>query len=335
MRTIVRPFAIIVASSFMVSAPVIEARDSATLSSVTRTVSSMSGVNTASKTSVSQNQSRQVVGTQVNRQSSRTQTTPPSATGNATRPGASTTTRPSAGNSQNKGQTTGVQTPTNNNRPNNGNNTSAPRPGNNSNTANRPNVGPSTAPGGPSASRPGAGAAMRPSTMTPAPRPYRPTPPPTAYTRPVPPTSWKPTTGIPTISGILGITFGTGFNLSLNYLYGAGYNISGYGNNAVYLTDIYMLNYIWPDATLYYSNYGLTYSEFYYSTPYYDLARYNAVRANLIATYGPPVVTTIPAGGGYQTTWFGYNNSYITLTFSAATSMGGGIRYYTTLTYGN
>ena len=331
MRTIVRPFAIIVASSFMVSAPVIEARDSATLSSVTRTVSSMSGVNTASKTSVSQNQSRQVVGTQVNRPSTRTQTTPPSATGNATRPGASTTTRPSAGNSQNKGQSTGVQPPTNNNRPNNGNNTSAPRPGNNSNT----NVGPATAPGGPSASRPGAGAAMRPSTMTPAPRPYRPTPPPTAYTRPVPPTSWRPTTGIPTISGILGITFGTGFNLSLNYLYGAGYNISGYGNNAVYLTDIYMLNYIWPDATLYYSNYGLTYSEFYYSTPYYDLARYNAVRANLIATYGPPVVTTIPAGGGYQTTWFGYNNSYITLTFSAATSMGGGIRYYTTLTYGN
>ncbi len=192
--------------------------------------------------------------------------------------------------------------------------------------------GPAVAPGGPG--RPGSGQVMRPPVMQPAPRPYRPVPP-THYARPVPPHAWRPVAGCPTVSGILGITFGTGINLSLDYLYGGGYTIAGYTNNAVYLTDINAFNYIWPDATLYYGSSGLTYSQFFYSTQYYDLSRYNAILASLTAQYGRPVSVVQQAGGGYVSTWFGYNNSYITLSFGQGSAVGGGLRFFTTLTFGN
>lgn len=171
--------------------------------------------------------------------------------------------------------------------------------------------------------------------MKPAPRPYRPVIH-SHYSRPMPPRAWRPYHGCPTITGILGIAFGTGINLSLDYLYGGGYSISGYSNDAVYLTDINALNYVWPDATLHYGPQGgLAYSQFYYSTPYYDLARYNNVRNALIATYGTPVSITQQPNGGYVSTWFGYNNTYITLSFGQGNAMGGSSRFFTTLTFGN
>ena len=309
MRTIVQTFAIMTALSFMAASPTIEARDSAPRVASRGESRSVSTPRITTGKSTAAPAARPSTGAQTSRPTTGNASRPGATGPQATRPGSSTQTRPQTG-------------PGNN-------------PGKGNSTPQRPGNGPTTAPGGPGATpRPGAGPAMRPPTMTPAPRPHRPTPP-ASYARPMPPAAWRPGSGAPTIHGILGITFGTGFNLSLDYLYGAGYNIAGYGNNAVYLTDINVLNYIWPDGTLFYSGGGLAYSQFYYSTAYYDPARYNAVRSRMISTYGLPVTTTVLPGGGYQTTWFGYNNTYVTLTFNASSSIGGGIRYYTILTYGN
>lgn len=170
--------------------------------------------------------------------------------------------------------------------------------------------------------------------MAPAPRPYRPVVP-SVYHRPVPPPTWRPVPTYPTITGILGITFGTALNLSLNHLYGAGYNVAGYGNGAVYLTDVMLLNYFWDDATLYYNNAGgLAYSQFYYSTPYSSMTRFNEVFSRLCSTYGQPISITA-ISNGQQATWFGVGNTYITLTYEYSGAMGGGYRYFTTLTCGN
>lgn len=136
------------------------------------------------------------------------------------------------------------------------------------------------------------------------------------------------------INGVLGLAFGSAFNLSLDYLYGAGYSVAGYGNDVVYLTDINAFDYSWPDASLYYTNNGLAYSQFYYSTAYYDAARYNSILARLTSLYGRPVAVT-SQGGMMQASWFGYNNAYITLTFGAGNAYGGGSRFFTTLTFGN
>lgn len=147
--------------------------------------------------------------------------------------------------------------------------------------------------------------------------------------RPVPPPAWRPRAGIPVIRGILGLTFGAAFNVSLDYLYNSGYSVDGYGNNIVYLRNVPVLNYMWTDGALYYGNGGLDASSFYYSTPVYDLSRYNSVYSTLVNSYGVPVSVN-NAGGMMTSTWFGGNNGYITLTFGA--SDGG--RFLTTLTLG-
>lgn len=301
MRTFVRNLAFSLAACMLVVSPVVEARDNAPRAT--------------GRPSSSQSRPS----------SSRGGSTAPRGNASGGRPSTSTP-RPGTPNGSATVPRPGGQAqpsrPGSSGRPN-----TASRPG----TTNRPS-GPSVAPGGPG--RPGHGPAMRPPVMQPAPRPYRPVLP-IHYARPVPPRSWRPVYGCPTISGILGIAFGTSINLSLDYLYGGGYSISGYNNNTVYLTDINAFNYMWPDATLYYGPSGLTYSQFYYSTQYYDLARYNAIRASLIAQYGSPVSVTSQPGGGYVSTWFGYNNSYITLSFGQDAAVGGGNRFFTTLTFGN
>ena len=131
------------------------------------------------------------------------------------------------------------------------------------------------------------------------------------------------------IRGILGLTFGAAFNVSLDYLYNSGYTVDGYGNNIVYLRNVPAMNYIWTDGALYYGNGGLDASSFYYSTPGYDLSRYNAVYSTLVNTYGVPV-TVINSGGMMTSTWFGGNNGYITLSFGAGTAG----RFLTTLPLG-
>lgn len=148
----------------------------------------------------------------------------------------------------------------------------------------------------------------------------------------MPPRGWRPARPLPVIRGILGLTFGTAINLSLDYLFNQGYTVDGYSNDVVYLRNVSALNYIWTDAALYYGNGGLDASSFYYSTPRYDLARYNNVYNALVATYGMPVAVNNSVGS-MNATWFGGNNGYITLSFGA-NSMSSGLRYLTTLTFG-
>ncbi len=149
--------------------------------------------------------------------------------------------------------------PNNGHRPGNGlrpGNPHRPAPGHNHRPA--PGVG----------HRPSHGPAHRPSTLRPPHRPYRPMMRP--YRRPTPPPHWHPAGRYPAIRTVLGITFGTSFALSLDHLYGNGYTVDGYGNDMVYLRNVTQLNYLWPDATLFYGPGGLTGSEFFYSTSVYD-----------------------------------------------------------------
>ena len=168
---------------------------------------------------------------------------------------------------------------------------------------------------------------------TPPYRPYMPYNRP--WRRPTPPPSWRPYYGCPTFSSILGVTLGTALNLSLDYLFNSGYSIMGYGNNQVYLSNVPVYNYTWPSATLYYgTGGGLQGSEFVYSSPGYDISRYNALYSQLVRQYGYPV-SVQDTYGGVTATWWGYNNGYITLSFFNDTAFNGTSRYYTTLSIGN
>lgn len=154
---------------------------------------------------------------------------------------------------------------------------------------------------------------------------FRPTPPP-AF-RPAP--TWRP------FSTILGISLGSAVNFTVNSLINAGYAVTGYNNNAVYVTNVPMLNMLWPDATLYYGNRGgLCGSEFVYSTPAYNLNRYNAVYNSLVSAYGMPVNVS-NANGVMTATWWGTGNQFISLSFTSGLAANGVTRFFTTLSFGN
>ncbi len=254
---------------------------------------------------------------------------------NGSRPG----TRPN-NNKGNKGHGANNWDNNNGHRPDNGFGNGYNRP--NGNGYNRPNGNGHNRPNG-NGYHPGAGnghhnhgishnhAGHRPTHLAPPRRPYRPNMYRPHY-RPTPPPRWRPARGIPAIRGILGITFGTGISISLDYLYNSGYIVDGYANDVVYLRNVNQLNYIWTDAALYYGNRGLDASSFYYATPYYDMTRYNAVYNNLVALYGTPVA--VNTAGQLGATWFGGNQGYITLSFGASNVAGGALRYLTTLTFG-
>lgn len=220
-------------------------------------------------------------------------------------------------------------------------------PGNNSGGGQRPGNNPGGyRPNNPGGQRPGnpGGGGQRPSNPGHQPghnpgRPMHSTPPPhrphyaSPWSAPRPPHGWRPGRVYPTFSTILGITFGTALNLSLDYLYNNGYNVYSYGNNVVYLSNVNQLNLIWPDATLYYSGGGLDRGEFIYATSYYDTMRYNEAYARLVAAYGAPVSTSYPSNG-MQTCWFGYDGRFVTLQYAPGYGADGIMRYYTTLSFG-
>lgn len=242
------------------------------------------------------------------------------ATGTSGRPGIGV---PSNGGNHkpNAGQKPPTVKPGNNNhKPNNGNH-------HNNNGWNKPNNGNNGNHNGwnkPNHNQP----AHRPPIMQPPHRPNRPVFARPHY-RPTPPPAWRPRKGLPVIHGILGLAFGTAINLSLDYLFGNGFTVDGYGNDVVYLRNVAALNYMWTDAALYYGASGLDASSFYYSTPGYDMSRYNNCYRALTATYGVPVSVNNTAAG-VTATWFGGNRGYITLQFGSGT----GGRFLTTLSYG-
>ncbi len=141
--------------------------------------------------------------------------------------------------------------------------------------------------------------------------------------------------GGPIISSILGVALGTAIGITLNSLVNQGYNVTGYVDNAIYVADAMQLNLLWPNATLYYNNGGLSASEFFYSTPFYDLNRYNAAYTRLVNTYGNPYSTNALAGGGMNSMWWGPNGQFIQLQFNTGTASNGTTRYFTTLSFGN
>lgn len=154
---------------------------------------------------------------------------------------------------------------------------------------------------------------------------FRPTPPP-AF-RPAP--AWRP------FSTVLGVAFGSAVNFTVNSLISAGYAVTGYDNNAVFVSNVPMLNLIWPDATLYYGNRGgLCGSEFVYSTPNYSLNRYNAAYNSLVVAYGMPVNVS-NANGVMTATWWGTGNQFIRLSFAGGLAANGATRFFTTLSFGN
>lgn len=155
-------------------------------------------------------------------------------------------------------------------------------------------------------------------------RTYRPAP--IIYHRPVVPVGWRPYRNAPYIDRILGITFGTLFNASLDYLYYNNYFIDGYDNGVIYLRNVNMLNIIWPDVMLCYDDYGrLINSQFTYSTYYNDMSRFNRIYNDLCRVYGPPIESFSD-----RATWFGGSSTgYVTLSFHY-----GNARYYTTMIVG-
>ncbi len=196
------------------------------------------------------------------------------------------------------------------NRPGNGNHNNGNRPnrpGNgNHNNGNRPNR-----PGYP-ANRPNRPGNMHNPGHNRPPHhnvhhgvPHRPMmPPPRPYVRPVPPPRFRPFRG-PSLSTILGVALGTTLNYALDRLVYSGYNVTGYGSDAIYLSNVDQINMMWPNATMHYYNGMLSASEFVYSTPYYDLNRYNAAYNTLSSAYGLPANTVPYGNGGMLTSWWG------------------------------
>ena len=277
-------------------------------------------------------------------------------TGNNSRPGNNGNSRPGNGSNNsrpgNNGNHNGNSKPGNNGnynpgKPgNNGNhngNYKPGKPGNNGNhngnhkpgkPGNHNNGGVSHWPGyrppsGPApVVRPGT---HRPNWSTPVPPPhrnYRPVCRP--IPRPVPPHGYHPCHTAPVIHTILGITFGTLYNASLDYLYSKGYEIDGYADNTVYLRNVPEMGYTWPDATIYYDSYGrLASSQFIYSTSFSALGRYDRLYHTLSMTYGSPVSASWN-GAHRETIWYGGDaRGYVSLEYDYS-----GGRYYTILSYG-
>ncbi|MBD5267626.1 MAG: hypothetical protein HDS41_05520 [Bacteroides sp.] len=159
---------------------------------------------------------------------------------------------------------------------------------------------------------------------------HRPVPRP--WHRPMPPAAWRPRPGAPLISAIFGLNFGTALNVSLSFLTGNGYTVTGYGNNAVYLSDVNQYNYYWPEATMYYGNNGLERTEFFYSTAYPDTMRYNSLYGSLTSLYGSPVNVS-NVSSSLSATWFAPNKGYVTLQYVPQYSSGQ-LRFFTTITTG-
>ena len=265
----------------------------------------------------------------------------PSTGNSAARPSGNTASPQRPGTSNN-GSTNRPSTP-----PPSAGQQASPRPGT-PNVSNRPST-PPPANNRPSTPPP---ATNRPSTPPPPahttpPRPtsyrpgysYRPpmpyTPPSYTYYRPTPPPTWRPVYGTPRFGTILGLTLGAVISNSVNSLINSGYAVMGYNNNEIYLNNVNYCNVNWPNATMFYTGGYLKGSLFSSSTMTYDQSRYNYLYNYLTGLYGLPVATQSLSGGGYSCSWWGYDNTYMTLSFYPEYIPGVGTRYFTTIATGN
>lgn len=128
---------------------------------------------------------------------------------------------------------------------------------------------------------------------------------------------------------ILGISLGTAIGVSVNALINDGYTVSSYGDNVVYLNDVEQMNYIWPDAALYYNGGRLYGSQFTYCSPYDNPSRYYSLYNTFNYQYGAPVSINNSALS-LSATWFGAGGRYVSLSYTPQ-----GSTFYTTLSFGN
>lgn len=159
--------------------------------------------------------------------------------------------------------------------------------------------------------------------LPPPARPHRPAP--IVWRRPVIPVGWHPYAGAPVIDRILGLMFGTLYDISLDHLYYDGYYIDGYADNIIYLRDVSMLNLFWPDVMLNYEYGKLVNAQFIYHSSYYDRVRFDRAYYSLCRIYGSPVFDD-----GMTASWYGGNNTgWVTLSLSSSYG-----DYYTTMSIG-
>ena len=155
-------------------------------------------------------------------------------------------------------------------------------------------------------------------------RRYRPAP--LVWYRPVIPSGWYPYATAPVIDRILGITFGTLFDTSLEYLYYNGYEIDGYADHIIYLRNVPLLNLTWSDVMLCYDSMDrLVNAQFIFYSTHNDRNRYDRVYNSLCRVYGLPFNNS---NDGLS--WYGGSNTgWVTLTRHS--NLG---HYYTTLSIG-
>lgn len=270
--------------------------------------------------------------------------------GNDTRPGHNGgATRP--GNDNRPGHNGNATRPGNDNRPGHNGNATRPghdtRPGHNGG-ATRPghNNRPGYRPGGNSAPRPGSWSHhsrphykyRRPGYRPPRPgggywgppvaSPYRINywvPPVPRYVRVLP--------AVPSIGTILGLTFGSFIDAGINSLFNAGYTVTGYLNNAIYLSNVRQLGYMWPEAMVMYTDGLMSGTQFYNWSAMRDQSMYYNLYNQLTALYGNPVDVNYSGTGPSATWWGGGNTGYITLSYGYGASATGMNNYYTSLTY--
>ena len=228
--------------------------------------------------------------------------------------------RPGFGNNENNGSNRP-------NRPNRPGDNGGHRPGFSYERPGRPAPNPGFSYGRPTPPPPHRHNWDRP--LPPPHRPYRPIGRP--IPRPVPVYGYRPYASAPIINSILGLTFGTLYASTLDYLYNRGYEIDGYIDNRIYLRNVRELAFNWPDATIYYDTYGrLSSAQFIYSAPYNMLSRYDRLYGDLCRTYGSPMTSSI-SGFTRTITWYGSDaHGYVTLEYDYSNG-----RYYTILSYGN
>ncbi|MBE6310865.1 MAG: hypothetical protein E7080_07440 [Bacteroidales bacterium] len=148
--------------------------------------------------------------------------------------------------------------------------------------------------------------------------------------RVAPPPHWHPHHKVPVIRGILGLTFGTYYNATLDYLRQHNYAIYRYANNVIYLNNVMQYNLYWDDVVLNYATNRFASAQFIFSTSHYSTDRYNNVYLTLCNTYGSPISMRTLNGGGYECVWYG-SDRYGMVSLEYYPQNG---RFYTALSFG-
>ena len=145
-----------------------------------------------------------------------------------------------------------------------------------------------------------------------------------------PPRNWHPNHNVPVIRGILGLTFGSLYNATLDILRDQNYVIRHHANGIVYLSNVMQYNHNWDDVRLNYTSNRLTSAQFIYSTRRNSTSRYNDVYLTLSRTFGSPVSMRSIGYGEYECVWYGGDrHGMVTLEYYRHNG-----RYYTTLSFG-